>query len=244
LKDYDQMARVIDRIIAMVPDHKRPRLIRAGIDQEWRADTRPLRAAIEKILTNEPGSEKDPVVAASRLDLALYDRDLNTAATLAAALPEKAGRDFSLGIVAHLKGDASPARAAFMRARAETEAELHVRPDDMDLLFRLAHIDALLGRKQEALSEGRRAMELAPAAQEAMFGWCPNEVCAKQSFALLCARAGETDLALEQLEAVTKIPGGPSYGELRLDPVWDPLRCDPRFEKIVASLAPKETVSK
>jgi len=55
---------------------------------------------------------------------------------------------------------------------------------------------------------------------------------------------GEIDLALEQLEAVTKIPGGPSYGELRLDPMWDPLRGDPRFEKIVASLAPKETVSK
>jgi TolB-like protein/Tfp pilus assembly protein PilF len=244
LKDYDQMARVMDRIIALVPDHKRPRLIRANIELDRRADTRPLRAAIEKILTNEPGSDKDPVVSDSRLDLALYDRDLDTADSLAAALPEKAVRDFSLGVVARLKGDALGARAAFMSARAETEEELRVHPDDTDLLFRLAQIDALLGRKQEALSEGRRAMELVPAAQEAMFGSCPNEVCAVRSFALLCARAGETDLALEQLEAVTKIPGGPSYGELRLDPMWDPLRGDPRFEKIVASLAPKETVSK
>ena len=54
---------------------------------------------------------------------------------------------------------------------------------------------------------------------------------------MICAWAGETDLALKQLEAVTKIPGGPSYGELRLDPMWDPLRGDPRFEKIVASLS-------
>jgi hypothetical protein len=61
---------------------------------------------------------------------------------------------------------------------------------------------------------------------------------------MICAWAGETDLALEQLEAVTKIPGGPSYGTLRLDPMWDPLRGNPRFEKIVASLAPKEMVSK
>ena len=61
---------------------------------------------------------------------------------------------------------------------------------------------------------------------------------------MICAWAGEHELALEQLEAVTKNPGGPSYGELRLDPMWDPLRGDPRFEKIVASLAPKETVSK
>ena len=61
---------------------------------------------------------------------------------------------------------------------------------------------------------------------------------------MICAQVGETDLALEQLEAVTKIPGGPTYGDLRLDPSWDSLRGEPRFEKIVASLAPKETVSK
>ena len=243
VKDYDQMTRVMDRIIAMVPDHKRPRLIRANIELEKRADTGPLRIVLEKILSKEPGADKDPVVADWRLGLALYDRDLDAAGSLAAALPEKGGRDFSLGVVARLKGDAQAARAAFMRARTETEGALRVHPDDMDLLFRLGQIDALLGRKQEALSEGRRAMELAPKAQAAMFGSCPTEVCATRAFALLCARVGETDLALEQLEAVTKIPGGPSYGELRLDHMWDPLRGDPRFEKIVASLAPKESVS-
>ena len=66
----------------------------------------------------------------------------------------------------------------------------------------------------------------------------------KRYVAMICAWAGEPDLALEQLEAVTKIPGGPSYGALRLDPMWDPVRGNPRFEKIVASLAPKEMVSK
>ena len=179
-------------------------------------------------------------MAGWRLDLAFYDRDLEAAGSLAAAIPEKNERDFLLGVVARLKGDAVAARAAFMRARTETEEELRVDPDDMDLLFRLGQIDAVLGRKQEALSEGRRALELVPTAQEAMFGSCPNEVCATRSFALICARVGEPDLALEQLEAVTKIPGGPSYGELRLDPMWDPLRGDPRFEKIIASLAPKK----
>ena len=126
-----------------------------------------------------------------------------------------------------------------MRARTELEEELRVHPDDMGLLSDLGLIDAALGRKEEALSEGRRAMELAPTAQEAMFGSYTNEGCVKRSFAMICAWAGERELALEQLEAVTKIPGGPSYGELRLDPMWDPLRGDPRFEKIVASLAPK-----
>ena len=65
-----------------------------------------------------------------------------------------------------------------------------------------------------------------------------------QNLALIYAWTGERDLALEQLETVAKIEGGPTYGELRLSPLWDPLRGDVRFEKIVASLAPKEAVSK
>jgi TolB-like protein/Tfp pilus assembly protein PilF len=242
LHDYDQMVRVMDRIISLDPARRAPRLIRAQIEVDRRADTRPLRALIEKILTNEPGSERDPFVAEYRLDVAFYDRDLHAAGSLVAALPlqqtldamfNRGSRDFWLGLVARLKGDAAAARAAFMKARTETEEELRVHPDDMDLLFSLAQIDALLARKQEALSEGRRAMELAPIAQEAMFGWCPTEVCATRSFAIICAQVGETDLALEQLEALTKTPGGPTYGDLRLDPSWDSLRGDPRFEKIV-----------
>ncbi|PYR95840.1 MAG: hypothetical protein DMG16_29435, partial [Acidobacteria bacterium] len=102
--------------------------------------------------------------------------------------------------------------------------------------------------KEEALREGRRAMELRvralPTAQDPMFGSSTKETSMKTSFATICAWAGEPDLALEQLEAATKIPGGPSYGGLRLGPMWDPLRGNPRFEKIVASLAPKEMVSK
>jgi TolB-like protein/Tfp pilus assembly protein PilF/predicted Ser/Thr protein kinase len=243
LHDYDHMARVIDRSIAVRPE-KLPRMIRARIEIARRADTRPLRAVIEKILTNEPGSEKDPFVAVNRLDLALFDREVDAAGSLAAALPQKNGRDFWLGIVARLKGDVAGERAAFMRVHTELEEELRVHPDNIGLLSDLGLIDAALGRKQEALSEGRRAMELVPIAQEAMTGTYNNEGFTRTRFAMICAWAGERELALEQLEAVAKTPGGPSYGELRLDPMWDPLRGDPRFEKIVASLAPKEMVSK
>jgi tetratricopeptide (TPR) repeat protein len=203
-----------------------------------------LHGVIKKMLTNEPGSAEDPFVAENRLDLALFDRDLDAAGRLAAAIPQQNGRDFSLGIVARLKGDAAAALSAFMRARTGLEEELRVHPDDIHLLSDLGLIDAALGRKQEALSEGRRAMELVPSAQEALRGRYNNEGFTRSQFAMICAWAGETDLALEQLEAATKNPGGPSYGALRLDPLWDPLRGDPRFEKIVASLAPKEMVSK
>jgi TolB-like protein/Tfp pilus assembly protein PilF len=257
LHDYDQMARAIDRIIALVPDRNKPRIIRAIIEQDKRADTRPLRAAIEKALANEPGAAEDPWIAGMRLDLALSDRDLDAAGSIAAALPLKqtldagftqGSRDFSLGVVAQLKGDAVAARAAFTKVRTKLEEELRIHPDNMDLLSDLGLIDAALGRKEEALREGRRAMELRaralPTAQDPMFGSSTNEASMKTSFAVICAWAGEPDLALAQLAVVTKIPGGPSYGGLRLDPMWDPLRGDPRFEKIVASLAAKEMVSK
>ena len=71
------------------------------------------------------------------------------------------GPDFWVGVVARLKGDETSARAAFMRARAQQEEEIRAHPDDVALLAELGLIDAGLGRKEEALSEGRRAMELA-----------------------------------------------------------------------------------
>jgi TolB-like protein/Tfp pilus assembly protein PilF len=239
LHDYDQMARVLDRALALRPENKIGRMWRARIELERRADTGPLHAVIEKILTNEPGSAEDPFVAENRLDLAFYHRDLAATASLVAAIPQKSGRDFSLGLVARLKGDGAAAGAAFIRARTQLEEQIRVHPDDIHLLSDLGLIDAALGRKEEALSEGRRAMELVPSAQEALRGRYNNEGFTRSQFAMICAWAGETDLALEQLEAATKNPGGPSYGALRLDPMWDPLRGDPRFEKIVASLAPK-----
>src|SRR5437762_13357563 len=83
------MARVMDRIIALVPDRNKPRIIRASIEQDRRADTRPLRAAIEKALANEPGAAEDPFIAGQRLNGALLDRDLDAVSSIAAALPLK-----------------------------------------------------------------------------------------------------------------------------------------------------------
>jgi hypothetical protein len=94
--------------------------------------------------------------------------------------------------------------------------------------------DAALGRKEDAIREGRRAAELLPVAKDAIVG--PLLV---QNLALIYAWTGEKDLALEQLSIAAKLPGYLSYGQLRLHPDWDPLRGDPRFDKIVASLAPK-----
>src|SRR5207248_8579116 len=180
--------------------------------------------------------DKDPFMAGQRYTLALYDRDWDAAERAAPLLSRKysfewglprLGPDFWVGVVARLKGDETSSHAAFMRARAQQEEEIRAHPDDAVLLAELGLIDAGLGRKEEALSEGQRAIELAP-----------TESDVKMWFAIICAWTGERELALGQLEAFIKTPGSHTYGSLRLNPMWDPLRGDPRFEKIVASLAP------
>ena len=95
-------------------------------------------------------------------------------------------------------------------------------------------IDAGLGRKEEALREGWRAIELVRMERDAVQG-----MVMVKYFAMIGAWVGDKDLACEQLAIATSHPCDLSYGQLKLLPFWDPLRGDPRFEKIVASLAPK-----
>jgi len=173
----------------------------------------------------------------------LFERDFAAADRVTASLPNKNpfgdgfSRAFWVGLAARAKGDAAAAQAAFPAARGEQEAEIRVRPDDASLLSGLGVIDAALGRKEEALREGRRALEVVPVADKSLE--LPSLVA---NLAWIYAWIGERDLAIEQLEiALGKIPATPTYGELRLNPIWDSLRGDPHFEKVVNSLAPKDS---
>jgi serine/threonine-protein kinase len=108
------------------------------------------------------------------------------------------------------------------------------QPDYAAALGVLGVADAALGNKEDAIREGRRAVELLPVTKDALIG-----SLLVQNLALIYAWTGEKDLAFEQLTIAAKLPGYLSYGDLLLHPYWDPLRGDPRFDKIVASLAPK-----
>jgi serine/threonine-protein kinase len=130
--------------------------------------------------------------------------------------------------------DDAKAHAAFTLARAKQESILREQPNYGPAVCVLGLIDAALGRKQEALREGRRALELLPPTKDAI-----NGGHIQVFFAITCAWAGEKDLAIEQLTTLAPTTGYLTYGTLKLHPFWDPLRGDPRFEKIVASLAPK-----
>jgi tetratricopeptide (TPR) repeat protein len=120
------------------------------------------------------------------------------------------------------------ARAAFAVARAEQEKVVESQPDYALALCVLGLIDAALGQKEEALRQGRRAVELCPVEKEPLDGsWI------LKYFAMIAAWVGEDDLAIEQLTAAIRNPSSLSYGELKLLPFWDSLRDDPRFEKLV-----------
>jgi serine/threonine-protein kinase len=221
------------------------RVTRAEVDFDWRADLRPLHETIEAILAETPAAA--PAMADTRLILALCERDFAAADR---ALLTFSGSTFDLGViqlnrgfieglVARVRGDTAAAGAAFAGARVQQEEVSGAHPDYAPALCALGLIDAGLGRKEEALREGRRAVELLPLARDSLDG-----ALMIKYFAIICAWTGERDLALQQLEIATQNPGTLSYGQLKLHPFWDPLRDDPRFDKIVATLAPKELSNK
>ena len=250
MRDYGQAKAIFDRIIALEPKNIANRLWRACWIAFEQADLRPVQGVLGKNFTDNPAllRTNGPWCFA----MALWARDPVAADRALAAITENTfgarmgsivfTRAYAAGLVARMKGDEDGARAAFSAARTEQEKVVRAQPDDLTQsveLCSLGLIDAALGRKQEALSEGRRAVELLPVTKNAIEG-----ADVLYFNAVICAQVGERDLAIEQLKTLAQIPGGAHYGELRLDPFWDPLRGDPRFEKIVASLEPKDAISK
>jgi hypothetical protein len=137
--------------------------------------------------------------------------------------------------------DEARARTAFESARAQQEKIVQAQLDYGPPLCVLAMIDAALGHKELALDEGRRAIALMPLEKDVA-----NGSFVSQYFAITAAWTGDKELALQQLETGLHAPVASqalSYGALKLLPFWDPLRGDPRFEKIVTSLAPKESAA-
>jgi serine/threonine-protein kinase len=240
-RTYNEADNAFARVLAISPHDSDVRLHRAFNALSWRADIGALRAAVGKIRADDPAFVQTDGMKSAMFMLAASDHDFGAASRIAESFPENdphddtgLGRKFRQGLLARVKGDAAEASSAFTVARAEVEEAIRGRPDEPKLLCGLGLIDAGLGRKEDALREGRRAVELMPVSKDSLDG-----PIVLTYFAQICAWTGERDKAIEQLEIAAKIPAGPDYGELRLSPMWDPLRGDPRFEKIAASLAPK-----
>ncbi len=227
-RDHKRAREISDLGLALPTRNNYARLLPAWIDFHERADCRPWHDVLEKILAENPASARD--LTRGRFFVSLYERDPVAAERALATLDYpvmnargigdvKFSPAYAHGLVARIKGDAAGAYAAFSAARAQQEKAVRAAPDDASKLCFLGLIDASLGRKEEALREGRRAVELLPPTKDALNGTEVLYFCA-----VICAWTGERDQAIEQLETLAKLPAGVSYGEIRLDPFWDPLR--------------------
>jgi hypothetical protein len=232
---------MLDRALAVKPGDIDTRIARALVEIDWKADTRPLHQLIDTIRSTNSAELSD--FADAWLTCALAERDVTAARNALSASGESPlsddiiqfSRPFVEGIIARMAKDNDNARLAFTTARVEHQKVVEAQPNYGPPLCVLGLIDAALGRKEEALRGGRRAVELLPVEKDAING--ARMIC---YLAMIAAWAGERDLACQQLEVAVNPPATVTYGQLKLWPLWDPLRGDPRFEKIVDSLAPRQ----
>jgi hypothetical protein len=225
--------------MAIKPGDVDTKVARAFVELDWKVDTRPLHQLIDTLRATD--SAELSHVADAWLTCALAERDATAAKAALTVSGENPlsdeviqfNRPFVEGLIARMTNDSDRAQAAFTASRATQEKIVQAQPNYGPPLCVLGLIDAALGRKEDALSGGRRAVELLPVEQDAI-----NGTRMIVYLAMIAARVGDKDLACEQLAIANHPPTSITYGQLKL-PFWDPLRSDPRFEKIVASLAPK-----
>jgi tetratricopeptide (TPR) repeat protein len=240
LARYAEEKSVLDRALVVEPNDPTTRAMHAVVELDWKADTRPLHQLIDDIRVKDSSGLQS--VGDSWLTCALAERDPAAASNALALLGENAlsdgpiqfSRTFVEGVNARMVNDYTKARLAFTAARAEQEKIVQAQPNYGPPLVVIGLIDAALGRREEALLEGRRAVELLPVRKDAVNGRIMIAY-----FAMIAAWIGDNALACEQLAVAIRYTSSLSYGQLKLMPWWDPLRGDPCFEQIVASLAPK-----
>ena len=204
---YPEMAQTLDRAVQLAPEDLGSRLQRATVDLDWRADTKPLHAAIQDALAANAAAAA--VVADRWIDLALNARDAAAAEQALAHLGPDGCHFASLpfprswceGLAAQLRDDGEAARLAFTATRDEAAQTVRNLPDFAGALGVLGMAHAALGEKEAAIRAGTRAVELEPITKDAVNG--PVFV---GNLAIIYAWTGEKDLALEQLERATAVP--------------------------------------
>jgi len=231
LRQYTEAEQIADRAIARFP---------GAADQFWdlkseiavaRGNIDAARAAIEKVSTGN-------AFPFLRFRILYYARNYEEAERFSLSLWQDKSDDnyvraFGVlsALAAHAQGATNRMQSFLVRTRQSYEPALRGEPDP-SALSEVGKIDAGLDRREEAIRESRRAIELRPIARDAIEG--PEYA---MNLAVVYAWIGDQDHAIEQLARLAKVPNGPTFGDLKLDPLWDAFRNDPRFATILADAA-------
>lgn len=239
LRRYAVAEQILARGMEWNPEAFSLGLLRADLDYLWKADLRRW----QEVVNSDAAKNADRAeLLAARLSLALLQRNFHEADRVLGLGGGNefddngffAPREWKESIVARGLGDQTRADAALKKARERAAAGALVNPSDPRALMTLAQIDAAIGHEKEASEEGERAVALMPIAKDAIIG---NQLITRLT--KVYAQLGAAERALTLLEQNQTRPYWPDYGSLTLDPVWDSLRGNPRFERLRASVSPK-----
>ena len=245
VRDWPSAAAGFNRALMIKADFALPKIGLAYLEVFRNCDP----AAGRKILENVPASV-DINVTVARWDLAMLERDYATAEKILTDSPLKnfspggdAQKTYYQGRTALARGDIESAQRYFAAVGPETEKRVRDNPDVAARHAELGRLYAYMQRKEDAIRESRRAVELEPESQNAFHG--ATHVA---NLALVYALLGESDQAIPLIERLLSTPGpvecsdypnNITLAELRLRWEWDRLRSDPRFQKILAGPEPK-----
>lgn len=222
-------------------------LARATLVLESQADTAPLRAALAEVTdADDPEHQIREVYG---LILALFDHNESRVRYVLAGSKEedfswagfKYPRAWFEALAARMRKDEAAARTAFTAARDAVEKTVQANPRDERNLLLLAMIDAGLGRREDAVRQALEACAMPPLESE-----MPVEPSNRCCLAVVYAWTSQPELAFAELDKLVSgiagahTPNQVTYGDFRLNPLWDPLRADPRFDALVQRLAPLE----
>jgi tetratricopeptide (TPR) repeat protein len=247
LRDWRTAAERMDRVLELFPDSFNVKIQRAYMEFFWKGSTAPIKSALESL---PPNLDPDGVVTFARWDLSLMNRDVVAAEkalvvcqldTIASQTGFPLPKSYLQACVDLVRGDAAKAHSEFEAARPAIEKAVANSPQNGRRRAQLGLLYAFLGRKGDALREGKRAMELKPISHDVIEG-----AVVEDFYTLSCARLGETDEAIGRIEKALTTPFAVNYSDdsvtlsdLRQRWEWDPLRNDPRFKKILAGPEPK-----
>jgi TolB-like protein/Flp pilus assembly protein TadD len=233
-RDFERAEKILDRGLAVAPQSFALRGLKAKLALEWKGDV----SISEKFLSEIPaGVDPEGIVTLSRTNILILQRRFAEALQLVEKMPGETvhgegtaptPKAFFEGILHFMLGEKDKARADFERARVIVEESVRDVPDDASRHAQLGALFAGLGRKEEAIREGKRAVELLPESKDAFEG--PQVTIA---LAQIYCWTGEKEQALQLIERSLSTPNGLNAPLLKIDPVWDPIRDDPRFKALI-----------